>query len=141
MVSPFTTHKNVILGHYSTAAFLRMVVMSMWNGTDYKVGLSQVASLDEPHYKVFQDILRQYREKGEMDPAFIELAQAIRERMATEAAEAERVADMDDWFREVKRALRSKKLPTSLLDERSAWFEEQFEAGKTADEAAQLVIE
>lgn len=39
--SPFLKYRDMVLGYYSTASWLRRVIMAMWNGTDYKTGLSQ----------------------------------------------------------------------------------------------------
>lgn len=86
MVSPFQRHRGLVLGHYSTAAWLRSVVMAMWNGHDYKVGLGNLVSLDQRHFDACIEMFAHYRKHGENDPAFLGLADDVRQRMEQEAA-------------------------------------------------------
>jgi hypothetical protein len=86
MESPFQRHRGLVLGHYATAAWLRSVVMAMWNGHDYKVGLGQLGSLDARHFDACMDLFAHYRKHGENDPAFLRLADEVRRRMEQEAA-------------------------------------------------------
>ena len=44
--SPFDIHRSKVLGHYSTASWLRSVVMAMYSGSTHPVGLSVLASID-----------------------------------------------------------------------------------------------
>jgi len=96
MESPFKRHRDVILGHYSTAHHLRMCVMSLWNGNDYPFKLHCIGGMDQRHYAIFQEMLESYRRHGEGDPEFMALAYEVRERMKAEAT-AEKAWPADDW--------------------------------------------
>lgn len=135
MQSPFITHRSKVLGHYSTAAWLRRVVMAMWNGADNKVGLSRLAMLDEEHYTAFVEMAGHYRLHGESDPAFLALVGDVRKRLEDEAEAAMRSERLDDWCRDAKRALRSAGLDAGAVDDRYGWFEGKFDACMTPSEA------
>lgn len=75
--SPFEIHRSKVLGHYSTAAWLRAVVMALFSGSSHKVGLSNLASIDAEHFKAFNDMVTGYRQNGENDPAFMALAKDV----------------------------------------------------------------
>lgn len=87
--SPFITHRSMVLGHYSTAKWLRRVVMAMYSGEANPVGLSQLTNLDAAHFAAFEAMVAQYRRVGENDPALHALAQEIQERWDAEKAAAE----------------------------------------------------
>lgn len=74
MQSPFTTHRKKVLGHNSTAIWLRQLILSMWGGSSYQVGLSQLATLDNEHADAAVEMLASYRNNGENDGAFMSLA-------------------------------------------------------------------
>ena len=86
-ISPFELYREMILGHYSTAAWLQAVVLALWNGHQFKIGLSQLAGLDDSHYAALTHMLDYYRWHGENDPTFMSLADEIRNRR-TEAPES-----------------------------------------------------
>ena len=96
MESPFKRHRDVILGHYSTAHRLRMCVMSLWNGNDYPFKLHCIGGMDQRHYAIFQEMLESYRRHGEGDPEFMALANEVRECLKAEAA-VEHTGLADDW--------------------------------------------
>ncbi len=85
-VSPFTTHHDTIMGYYGTAARLRSLVMSLWNGAAFPFELSCLGSFDSRHYAIALDLIQSYRRLGENDEAFMALADEI--RAAREAAAA-----------------------------------------------------
>lgn len=136
MMSAFIKHRDKVLGHYSTAAWLRSAVMAMWNGSSYQVGLSSLATLDDAHYTAFREMVENYRAKGENDPSFMALAEEVRVRQAEEQAAVARQAELDDWCGQVRYELRIAGLKGSLIDDHFAWFEDQFTAGQTPSDAA-----
>jgi hypothetical protein len=75
------------LGHYGTANFLRSLVMAMWNGDDYKIGLSWLGTMDANHFEAAMAMMRQYHKYGENDREFMALADDILARMNEEPAE------------------------------------------------------
>ncbi len=77
--SPFVTHRSKILGQYGAAEWLRDAVLSMWNGSTYKVGLSKLVNLDDEHFRALSEMLDSYRRHGENDPAFMKIAEECRE--------------------------------------------------------------
>jgi hypothetical protein len=93
MESPFITHRNKVLGYYNTASWLRQLVLAMWSGSNHKVGLSQLAGVDEDHAKAALDMLHGYRKNGENDPAFMTLADECLDRLKEEGAALQ--ADID----------------------------------------------
>jgi hypothetical protein len=138
MQSPFITHRDKVLGHYSTAAWLRQFVLAMWGGSSYPVGLSQFASMDADHTAAALEMLAAYRQRGESDPAFMALADECRARLQEEQAAAERQERFDSWLGDVRVVLRSVGLRAGLADDRYEWFESHFDKGMQAHEAAQL---
>lgn len=136
MSSPFITHRDKILGHYSTAAWLRRLVLSMWNGKAYPVGLSQLTNLDDSHAKAVLEMLSSYRLQGENDPAFMTLAEECRARLEEEAAAAKRADEFEIWLRQVRSELGTVGLSRDLADDRYDWFEGRFDAGLTPGDAA-----
>lgn len=141
MESPFQQYRHLVLGHYSTAAWLRMLVMAMWNGNAYKAGLSQLANVDEKHFDAAVRMMAHFRKHGENDPAFMSLADAIRERMDEERTAAEREERLEEWCRRARIALRDRGLRPDLVEDQYSWFERQFDSGKTPQEAAALAFE
>lgn len=136
--SPFQKYEHLVLGHYSTAAWLRMLVLAMWSGSAYKVGLSQLAEVDEAHFDVAMQMMAHYRKHGERDPAFMSLADKIRERLNEEQAALERDEHFEEWCRRARVALRDQGMRPGLVDDQYDWFERQFDAGKTPEEASSL---
>ena len=135
-MSPFIKHRDKVLGHYGTAAWLRSVVMAMWNGSDHKVSLSNLTGLDHNHYTAFLEMVTGYREKGEGDPAFMALADEVRARQAEEHAAEAKQAQLDSWCGDVKYELRAIGCRSSEVDDYYDWFEHQFDAGIDPRDAA-----
>lgn len=75
--SPFLKYRHMLMGHYGTAKWLRLFVMSLHNGDSYKVGLSQIGSIDDAHFNAAMEMIRHYREHGESDKEFMSLANGI----------------------------------------------------------------
>jgi hypothetical protein len=136
MESPFVTHRDKVLGHYSTAKWLRKLVLAMWNGHDYPVGLSPLAGLDENHAKAAADMMLSYSRRGEGDLAFMALAEECLARQDAELAAAGRAKELERWMAETERCARSLGLPRGITDDRYNWFEERFGAGMGPDAAA-----
>jgi hypothetical protein len=99
MESPFKIHGDMVLWHYSTATWLRQLVLAMWNGSVYQVGLSKLASIDDDHAKAAFEMLLSFRRRDETDKEFMDLAQKCRERLEEEAAAAKRAEELDAQFR------------------------------------------
>ena len=135
-MSPFTKHRDKVLGQYSTASWLRSVVLAMWNGTGYPVGLSRVASLDADHYAAFSEMLESYRDNGEDDPAFMALADEARAMVEREAAANDRYEALEDWLKDVKRSLREIGQKSHEAENYYEWFAKRFDDGKAPSDAA-----
>lgn len=91
MESPFITHRDKVLGYYNTSSWLRQLVLAMWSGNNHKVGLSQLAGVDEDHATAALEMLYGYRKNGENDPAFMALADECLNRL-----DEERAMQLDD---------------------------------------------
>ena len=128
--SPFVRHRDKVLGYYSTAAWLRAVVLAMWDGSTHKVGLSKLAGVDADHHAAFSEMVAHYRATGENDPAFLSLVEEIQARERDERLAEERAARLEAWGNEVKRCLRERGLRAGELDDRYQWFENAFDEGK-----------
>lgn len=79
--SPFVAHRDKILGHYGTAAFLRKLVLAMWNGNAHPTGLHQIACLDQDHRQAALDMIEHFSRHGEADKSFMALADECRARI------------------------------------------------------------
>ena len=141
MTSPFVTHRDKVLGYYSTASWLRKLVLAMWNGTDYKVGLSSLASMDDEHYAAALAMIQSYRQHGERDPTFMVLAEACQQRAEAEEAASRRNARFESWCQEVQFDLRRASQRASYIEDHYAWFEQQFDAGAEPAVAAARALE
>lgn len=145
MESPFLMHRSMVLGHYSTASWLRTLVMAMWNGTDHKAGLSQLATVDDRHFAACSEMIAHYRKHGESDPAFMALAQDIVQRMKEESDAVARSDAFDAWRKDVRHALidTHKVRPSRAsyaLEDHYDWLEQQFDARVKAEDAASVLL-
>lgn len=136
--SPFLQYRDMVMGHYSTAKWLRSFVMSLWNGGGYKIGLSQLGSIDEAHFNAAMAMLRQYREQGENDREFMTLAEDIRVRMGEEQAAEERERTFSDWQRDLRYHLnrQGRMRPGEIaqaVEDHYGWLESEFDAGHSAE--------
>ena len=77
-VSPFVTHAQIIMADYGTAAKLRRFVLSLYNGHAFPCDLSDIAGMDNHHFKIVQEIMQSYHTLGENDKAMIKLAEQIK---------------------------------------------------------------
>jgi len=140
MTSAFTTQRALVLGHYSTASWLRQLVLAMWNGTDYQVGLSTLATVDDWHAAAALEMIRAYRQHGERDPAFMALAKACLARQGDEAAATSRAMRFEQWCDEAQRAAGRAGARAYFVDDHYGWFERQFDAGMASEAAASLAL-
>lgn len=145
MESPFFTHRSMILGHYSTASWLRTLVMAMWNGTDHKAGLSQLATVDDRHFAACSEMIAHFCKHGENDPAFMALAKDIQQRMREESDAVERSDALDEWRKDVRHSLIEKhKVKPSrasyALEDHYNWLEQKFDAGVRAEDAGSTLL-
>lgn len=136
MQSPFTTHRSKVLGHYSTARWLRNVVLSMWNGADHQVRLDKLSSVDAEHFAAVVEMMEHFRRNGENDPAFQQLVKEVQERVDAEQKAADRSLRFEDWCTATKRELRRLGKSVDLIDDKYNWFETQFDAGMSPASAA-----
>lgn len=137
MNSPFVLHRNKVLGHYSTASWLRMLVLAMYRGSQYQVGLSKLATVDIDHFTAALEMLQYYREEGEQAQGFMELANECRIRLEVEQEDSLREQKLESWLRDVRWELKKIGMPADLVDDCYTWFEKQFDAGTDAGAAAQ----
>jgi hypothetical protein len=138
MTSPFVVHRDKVLGHYSTASWLRRLVLSMWNGTDYPVGLANLTNLDDDHANAAFEMMGSYREYGEKDWTFMTLANECRERQEQEEAAQKRADDLEWWMSEARKTARNIGLDAGITDDMYSWFENKFDTGFGPSEAACL---
>lgn len=136
-VSPFITHRSMVLGHYSTAKWLRGVVLALWNGRADPVGLSQLTNTDSDHFSAFISMVEHYRRFGENDPALHDLVHEIQKRQTEERAAQERAKNLEEWNYEARQQLRAMGQSADAVEDRYGWFESRFDAGRTAFEAAE----
>jgi hypothetical protein len=140
MTSAFITHSDKVLGHYSTASWLRQLVLAMWNGDDYQVGLSKLASIDNEHFSAALAMIQSYHQYGESDQAFMNLAAECQKRVEAEKAAYERAARLDAWCNDTRLALRHAGARSYYVDDHYEWFERQFDAGVEPAAAAKLAL-
>lgn len=140
MTSVFTTHRDKVLGHYSTASWLRQLVLALWNGDDHQVGLSRLASMDDDHASAALAMIQSYRQNGERDSVFMELALECLQRIETEKDASERADRLESWCKEAQYALRHAGGQAHYVDDHYGWFERQFDAGMPAEAAASLAL-
>lgn len=134
--SPFITHRDKVLGHYSTASWLRDVVMALHSGSSNPVGLSQLWRLDAAHFAAFQEMVAHYYRHGESDHGFVQLIKKVQARRVEERQAVEREAEFEAWLREAKKCLRESGKPAALGDDRYEWFSRRFDAGDSPGAAA-----
>lgn len=140
MTSVFELHKDLVLGHYSTAAKLRAWVLALYNGADYPVDLSWLGTVDERHYTAALAMLQAYRQHGERDPTFMALAEVCLARRDAEAAAAARARRWDTWSQAAQLAVARAGARNFYVDDHAGWFERQFEAGMEPDVAAAIAL-
>lgn len=136
MESPFGKHRDKVLGHYSTASWLRRVVLAMWRGSAHPVTLSPLTNVDAEHFSAFVEMVTHYRKVGENDPAFMRLAEEVLDRLAEEQSAAAREDKFDEWLRAVRHELRGAGKPPTLADDRYEWFSGRFDAEDSPEIAA-----
>lgn len=141
MTSVFTLHRDKVLGHYSTASWLRQLVLAMWNGTDYQVGLSNLAMVDADHFSAAMAMINSYRQHGERDAAFMNLAVECQQRIESEQAASERAGRLEDWCKATQYAVKQSGGRAFFVDDHYGWFEGQFEAGMAPEAAAALATD
>ncbi len=135
-MSPFSVHRDKVLGHYATATWLRSVVLAMWNGSCNKVGLTSLTNLDSAHYSAFLEMVESYRIHGENDPGFMSLVSEVRARKDEEQRAADRQALLEDWLDAVKEALAREGVRTGVVSDQYDWFESLYNKSTKTSEAA-----
>lgn len=138
--SVFSTHRDKVLGHYSTASWLRQLVLAMWRGSDYPVGLSTLYSIDAEHFAAAIAMMQSYRKHGEDDESFMALAIECQQRIEAEKAAAERATRLEAWCKQAQRAVVEAGGRECYVSDHFGWFEIQFIAGYTPEGAADLAL-
>ncbi|MDO8933355.1 MAG: hypothetical protein Q7U97_13255 [Rhodocyclaceae bacterium] len=91
--SPFLRHRDVILGHYSTATRLQSLVLHLWNdGNEVRLA-NLFGNADEKHTRIALELIASYTRHGENDAHFMRLANEIRDMRAAEKARACEMAE------------------------------------------------
>lgn len=136
MTSPYRTHREKVLGHHSTASWMRRVVLALWSDGNPMPSFARLQTLDDAHFAALNDMLAHYRQVGENDPELAKLAADVEARMYEERAATERAGRFEAWCADVRAALAKLGREPELVDDRYNWFESQFDAGRTPDDAA-----
>lgn len=136
MSSPFKTHRKKVLGMYSTAAWMRRVVLALWSTDNAMPPLVRLQQLDDSHFAAFNEMLAQYRRVGETDPDFQALVVEVEAMVAEEQAARVHAARFESWCNEVVAALGLLAKDPEMVQDRYNWFEDQFNAGASPTKAA-----
>lgn len=86
--SPFARYRKEIFGYYSTAERLQALTLHLWNSSNEVNLASLLINADEKHRRIALEMIASYSVWGENDPAFMMLANEIRDRRAQEAQRA-----------------------------------------------------
>lgn len=140
MESVFKKYRPMVLGYYGTAAWLRQLILSMWNGAAYQVELSRIACIDSDHAQAVFDMLLSYREHGRNDREFMILAQECQDRLNEEMASDKRQEDLRRWVVNAENAVRSLGVRSDFIEDHYGWFESRFNAGIGAGEAVREAL-
>lgn len=143
--SPFSKYKDMVLSSYSTAEWLRQFVLSMYCGSDYQVGLSQIGALDDRHYGVFMEMIEHYRKHGENDSAFMELGRAIFDLDEQKERERQRMQAIEHFAEDIQYYLmdnaKLKKMDAEdVIDMFQGTIAEQMDSGATVEVASGVVL-
>lgn len=75
--NPFVQYRDVVFAGYGAAETLRMLVMSLYNGSAYPFAAHRIRNLDTEHFGMAVEMMTIYNARGEGDAAFMDLARAI----------------------------------------------------------------
>lgn len=139
-MNPFEKHRDKVLGQYSTAKWLREVVLSLYSG-GYPATLTRISNADDNHRKAFFEMVEYYAQHGENDAAFMSLAQECIEMRKAEAQAEVREERLTAWMRELKLALMNLGQAPGEADDHYSWFEGQFDLGISPDAAAVAFVD
>lgn len=88
-LSPAIRHRKEIMGGYSNAGRLRMLVAHLYNGRDWKPDLTDLlASADTHHTLIALELVENYANRTESDPAFMSLAREIVDELMANTEQA-----------------------------------------------------
>ena len=138
--SPFLTHKEILLGGYGAARWLRRLTLSLWNGHAWPADLSGLAGLDERHFQIALELLTWYRQYGEDDRDFMATVEEVKEIELEAKRQAERQAAYGEWERLVSRELRRNGKSEDLAWDNYEWFFSRYEKGLTPAQVTQEAI-
>lgn len=140
MKSPFEIHRDMVLGHYGTASWLRRLVLSMWN-SHYTVSMTRLPSLDDAHATAAIEMIESFHRHGEGDPAFMSLAEECLQRKANEDAAEARGAAFEKWLKDVQVCISDLGARGGMVEDRYYWFSDRFDEGMEPLQAARAAIE
>lgn len=75
--SPFSRHRELILGKSGAGIALQDFVLGCWGGSAYPANLSKLTNLDPTYRAVALEIFDHYARYGENDRVFMALADEI----------------------------------------------------------------
>lgn len=93
--SPFAKYRDQILSSDETGQWFRSVVLALWDGGADPVALSPIDNIEEEHFSIFVELIRQYRLNGENDEAFEQLARDITSARIDEEIRRERTQRLE----------------------------------------------
>jgi hypothetical protein len=74
MPSPFEKYREILFGaDYGVAVSLQQFVLSLYNSSSTKFEADRLGSYDPKHLAIFFELASSYNERGENDPAFMQL--------------------------------------------------------------------
>lgn len=133
--SPFRVHRDKVLGHYATAAWLRGIVLSLAGEAAVPLG-PKLWNVDRDHWTAFIEMVTHFHTAGPNDPAYVELLAEVQERQVDERTAVVRSEQLEAWCRTTRLSLRRIGKAPGDLDDGYPWFEAAFDSGRTADQAA-----
>jgi hypothetical protein len=77
-ISPFVTHRQVLLADYGGAQKLARLTLSLYNGTAFPFDVGLLGGLDTKHFEMAITLLRSYHQFGENDTDFMAACEAIK---------------------------------------------------------------
>lgn len=77
-VSPFETHRQVLLADYGGAQKLADLTLSLYNGAAFPFDVSRLGGLDTKHFEIAITLIRSYHQFGENDKGFMAVCDDIK---------------------------------------------------------------
>lgn len=77
-ISPFVTHRHILLADYGGAQRIARMALSLYNGNAFPFDAGQLGGLDDKHFEIAIELLRSYHQFGENDTGFMETCDQIK---------------------------------------------------------------